>query len=166
MISLFGQEDFLSSDDSDLSASDVTVSSVQCVVITHAAHSEHKLKFILQRKDCDFIICDVCGSEFVGASFHCAMGCDFDLCADCAVRDDAVRVPKDEYLQAYDKESAEWKKIEQKDKSGYRSFSRKMDKKRKRKEKHLGLLGLENMNKSEPKKKRKLNVAAAKDKLV
>merc|ERR1712228_500939 len=65
---------------------------------------------------------------------------------DCVLSDNAMNIPKDQHLAAYDLESNEWKKIEQKDKNQYKSFSRGVDKKRRKKEKKLGLLGLENMD--------------------
>ena len=49
--------------------------------IHHPAHA-HSLSLI-QRTDCDSIICDLCSKEFEGRSWHCTEGCDFDICRDC-----------------------------------------------------------------------------------
>lgn len=52
--------------------------------ILFSEYHEHKL-ICVERKDCDFVICDHCDKEFVGSGFHCQLkACDFDICMDCA----------------------------------------------------------------------------------
>ena len=47
----------------------------------HPVHDHHLL--LVQRTDCDSIICDLCSKVFEGRSWHCTEGCDFDICTDC-----------------------------------------------------------------------------------
>ena len=54
--------------------------------IQHPAH-DHSLSLI-QRTDCDSMICDLCSNEFDGQSWHCTEGCDFDICRDCIDADE------------------------------------------------------------------------------
>merc|ERR1712228_167396 len=89
MISVFGQ-----CEEDEIISSDLSDNEPPNMEILHPAHS-HKLKLI-ERSDCDFIICDVCSKEYKGASFHCLNGCDFDLRPDCVLIDDELmQIPKD-----------------------------------------------------------------------
>ena len=58
------------------------------IAILHNGH-QHELHWIL-RKDCDEVICDLCSKEWTGRSWHCADGCDFDICEECKARDENV----------------------------------------------------------------------------
>ncbi len=63
--------------------------------IVHHSHC-HSLCWT-QRADCELIICDLCSREFQGRSWHCTVGCDFDLCSECVAVGDTteiVKVPK------------------------------------------------------------------------
>ena len=122
--------------------------SERCREISVSAHS-HKLRWTV-RGDCDFVICDACAAPYKGPSWHCTRGCDFDVCDECVVRLEGdveveVEARMDEYLAAYLAQSAEMREIESADAQAMklRTFSRGVDRKRKRKEKRLGLMGLE-----------------------
>ena len=112
--------------------------------IQHQSH-DHKLHWTL-REDCDFIICDLCSKCYIGPSWHCEDGCDFDVCDDCVEVDESMNIEKDVHLMRYQQRSETMKEIESADieTMEVRSFSKSVGRKRKRKERQLGLLGLEN----------------------
>jgi len=67
---------------------------------THSMHP-HELKFGV--RPFDWIMCDLCSNFFVGASWHCVKGSDFDLCTSC-VRNDAkaeAEKPKFECIESW-----------------------------------------------------------------
>lgn len=49
---------------------------------THHKSHEHVL-CLEQRTDFHTLICDLCSTVFQGRSWHCAKGCDYDICMDC-----------------------------------------------------------------------------------
>eukprot|EP01084_Bolivina_argentea_P165528 287559_1 len=144
LIPLFGDDEH----ENEAEETPVSIQTNTQKQISHESHA-HGLKWIM-REDCDFIICDVCCKQYKGPSFHCVDGCDFDVCNDCVVIDSSM-VSKDVHLMEYNNKSSQMKEIEQKDQIGMnlRGFSRVVDRKRKRKERNLGLLGLENVGNCE-----------------
>lgn len=57
----------------------------------HSMHP-HPLKFGV--RPFDWIMCDLCSNFFVGSSWHCVEGSDFDLCTDCVRKDDKAKKKK------------------------------------------------------------------------
>ena len=57
-----------------------------CRGTRHESH-DHALSLI-QRAGCDSAICDLCCKAFYGRSWHCIVGCDFDICTECVVVND------------------------------------------------------------------------------
>jgi len=124
----------------------------------------HKLVYV-SRTDCDFVICDCCDKQFVGASWHCAKQCDFDVCEDCVcVSELSIEVASDAHIEHYNQQPALLKQIEQRDQNVMRiaAFSREVDRKRKRNEKKLKLMQLE--TKTQQPQKRKLPAIKTTDK--
>mmetsp|Transcript_26508 Transcript_26508/g.43348 ORF Transcript_26508/g.43348 Transcript_26508/m.43348 type:complete len:373 (-) Transcript_26508:105-1223(-) len=124
----------------------------------------HKLVYV-SRTDCDFVICDCCDKQFVGASWHCAKQCDFDVCEDCVcVSELSIEVASDAHIEQYNQQPALLKQIEQRDQNVMRiaAFSREVDRKRKRNEKKLKLMQLE--TKTQQPQKRKLPAIKTTDK--
>ena len=175
MIPLFGNDIIDDNDDndnddnhSDNNNDTISLNKYKDIEIMDDKHI-HKLKYMM-RNDCDFIICDFCFKQYHGASWHCFKGCDFDLCDDCVIIDNLKDISKDKHLNEWEKQQSNlMKEIEQKDQitMNIKSLTRNIDRKRKRNEKKLDLLGLERENitktniinddDTSPIKRRKLN---------